>query len=420
VKLVHAADLHLDSPLRGLERYEGAPLESIRGATRRALENLIDLCLDEAVDLLLIAGDLYDGNWRDYSTGLFFAKQMSRLREAEIPVVLIRGNHDAASQITKHLRLPENVHELAARQPETRLFERLGVAVHGQSFARRDVSEDLAAGYPPACSGLFNVGLLHTCASGREGHDPYAPCSVETLASKGYDYWALGHVHRREVLSRDPWIVFAGNLQGRHARETGPKGATVVQVAGGRVADVAHRVVDVVRWTLLEVDTAPAAAADDVVDLVREHLDSAVAVADGRTLAVRVELRGATRAHEALEGERERWEQNLRAMANDVVGAPVWLEKILFRTAAHFDAADLAGRDDAVGHVMRALREAIADPAQAQALLDEFAELRSKLPPEVREGDDGIRLDDPAALREVLLDVERMLLPRLLSGGAGS
>src|SRR5262249_32528274 len=141
VKFLHAADLHLDSPMRGLERYEGAPLERMRGATRRALENLVELCLAEAVDLVVIAGDLYDGGWKDYSTGLFFAAQMSRLREAKIPVVLVRGNHDAASQITKTLRLPDNVRELSVKKPETLVLEGIGVAVHGQGFATRAVTE---------------------------------------------------------------------------------------------------------------------------------------------------------------------------------------------------------------------------------------------------------------------------------------
>src|SRR5688572_31835875 len=129
MKFVHAADLHIDSPLRGLDRYPGAPVEQIRGATRRALENLVSLCLTEEVDLLLLAGDIYDGDWKDYSTGLFFAAQLSRLRAARVDVVLLYGNHDAESQLTRHLELPENARRLDPRRPESVVFERLGVAV---------------------------------------------------------------------------------------------------------------------------------------------------------------------------------------------------------------------------------------------------------------------------------------------------
>ena len=137
MRILHAADLHIDSPLRGLERYEGAPVEAMREATRKALSNLVDYCLDESVALLLLAGDLFDGDWRDYTTGLFFAREMSRLREGEVKVVFTRGNHDAKSEISKHLRLPENVYELSTEAPQTIRFEDLGVAVHGQSFARK-------------------------------------------------------------------------------------------------------------------------------------------------------------------------------------------------------------------------------------------------------------------------------------------
>src|SRR5262245_22532176 len=205
MKFVHAADLHLDSPLRGLVRYDGAPVERMRAATRHALVNLVDLCLAEDAAFLLLAGDLFDGDWRDYGTGLFFLSEMARLRPAGIHVYLVRGNHDAASHVTRYLKLPEHVHELSWRRPETLVLEDRGVAIHGQSFATRAVTEDLATHYPDAIRDLLNVGLLHTCADGREGHERYAPCSVETLRNKGYDYWALGHVHAREVLARDPW-----------------------------------------------------------------------------------------------------------------------------------------------------------------------------------------------------------------------
>ena len=148
MKFVHAADLHLDSPLRGLARYEGAPVGALRLATRRAFQNLVELCLEERAAFLLIAGDVYDGDWRDYGTGLFFAAELSKLRAADIPVVLLRGNHDAESQIARHLQYPDNVHNLAVHAPQTLELATLGVCVHGQGFATKAVTSDSQARTP--------------------------------------------------------------------------------------------------------------------------------------------------------------------------------------------------------------------------------------------------------------------------------
>ena len=200
-KFIHSADIHLDSPLRGLEQYDGAPIEQIRGATRQAFANLIQFATDEHVSFVLFAGDLYDGDWRDYNTGLFFSRQMSRLREAEIAVFLIRGNHDAESKITRQLRLPDNVHSFGAREAQTVRLEHLGVALHGRSFATQATAENLSLSYPAPLDGLFNIGILHTSADGRPGHENYAPCSQSDLAAKGYGYWALGHIHRHALHS---------------------------------------------------------------------------------------------------------------------------------------------------------------------------------------------------------------------------
>jgi len=145
-RFIHAADIHLDSALQGLERYEGAPVDEIRSATRRAVDNLVELAIDEEVDFVLMAGDLYDGDWKDYNTGLYFSERMGRLREANVRVFMIAGNHDAASQITKHLRLPDNVTVFSTRSPERVLVEELSVAIHGQGFINRAVTDDLSQG----------------------------------------------------------------------------------------------------------------------------------------------------------------------------------------------------------------------------------------------------------------------------------
>jgi DNA repair exonuclease SbcCD nuclease subunit len=132
---------------------------------------------------------------------------MRKLESAGIDVFIVAGNHDAASQITKQLRLPDNVTLFSTNKPQTIVLDQLGVAVHGQGFAKREVTDDLSRAYPQASPNLFNIGILHTCLDGKPGHEPYAPCSLDGLRSKGYDYWALGHVHNREVISQDPWIL---------------------------------------------------------------------------------------------------------------------------------------------------------------------------------------------------------------------
>lgn len=417
---IHAADLHLDSPLRGLERYEGAPVDRIRGASRRALSNLIDVCLAEQAAFLLLAGDIFDGDWKDYGTGLFFAKQMARLQQADVPVYLVRGNHDAASHVTRHLQLPDNVHELGARRAETHVLDRHGVAIHGQSFATRAVTDDLSVAYPAAVPGALNIGLLHTCAEGRPGHERYAPCALEALIDKGYDYWALGHVHQREVLARTPWVVFPGNLQGRHARETGSKGATAVTVEGGRVVGVEHRALDVVRWTVCAVDAIRAASPDAVVDEARTALAQATADAQGRMLAARVSLSVGPDVHRRLVADGERWTEQVRAMAFELAPEGVWLERI------DWACDDGAGRDgadvdeDAVAHFVHALRGLRgADDATLAALaLEELSDVMRKLPAELRDAEDGLRLDDPATVRRLLADVESLVVGRL--GGPAS
>lgn len=419
MRIVHAADLHLDSPLRGLQRYEGAPVERIRGATRRALSNLVDLCIEQEVALLLFAGDLFDGDWKDYSTGLFFAAQMSRLRAAGVQVVIVRGNHDAASHITRHLSLPDNVQELSSRAPETLRFESLGVAVHGQSFARRAETDDLASRYPPAVAGLLNIGLLHSSVTGRAGHENYAPCSLDVLRSKGYDYWALGHVHQREVLCEAPWVVFSGNMQGRHARELGDKGVTVIDVEGGGIRSVQHRAIDVVRWARCEVELADVERADLVPDRVRDALSEAFSAADGRALVARVVLEGCSQAHAELHAERERWVNEIRAVAFDV-DPSVWVEKVQLRTTAPQSDSQRQARADALGELMAGLHVLRDDEDALQALESDFADLRSRLPPELRQGADGLRFEEAELWRELVTDVEELLLLRLLGGAEGA
>ena len=354
---IHAADIHLDSALHGLERYEGAPVEEIRSATRRAFDNLIDLAIGEDVAFVLLVGDLYDGDWKDYNTGLYFVERMGRLRDAGIRVFIVAGNHDAASQITKHLRLPDNVTLFSTKHPEQIILEDLNVAVYGQGFATRAVTDDLSQAYPQGDPQLFNIGLLHTCLDGKPGHEPYAPCTVDGLRSKGYQYWALGHVHNREEVNQDPWIVFPGNIQGRHIRELGPKGCTLVSVDNGEIAEVEHHDLDVMRWAACELDVSVSETIDDIYEVVRDGLQSALDSAEGRPVAVRLVLRGATPAHSSLHAERAHLIQEYRALATGLGGAGIWIEKFSIKTTPSISIDEALQRDDALSGLLLSIKE---------------------------------------------------------------
>ncbi|MEW8560573.1 MAG: DNA repair exonuclease [Candidatus Thiodiazotropha sp.] len=420
MRFLHAADIHLDSALHGLERYEGAPVEEIRSATRRAFDNLIELAIDEEVAFVLLAGDLYDGDWKDYNTGLYFVERIGRLRDAGIRVFIVAGNHDAASQITKHLRLPDNVTLFSTKHPEQIVLEDLNVAVYGQGFATRAVTDDLSDAYPQGDPQFLNIGLLHTCLDGKPGHEPYAPCSVDGLRSKGYQYWALGHVHNREEVSQDPWIVFPGNIQGRHIRELGPKGCTLVSVKNGEIAEVEHRDLDVMRWSLCELDVSASETIDDIYEQVSKGLQSASDAAEGRPVAVRLVLQGACAAHSTLHADRERWTQEYRALATGLGGAGIWLEKVAIKTWPSVSVDEVLERDDALSGLLRAIRDMEMDASALDNLTDDISALRQKLPAELLGGDDPYDPTNPEVLKETLEDIKELLVNRLINTEKGA
>jgi DNA repair exonuclease SbcCD nuclease subunit len=410
-RFVHAADIHLDSPLVGLERYEGAPIEAARQATRRALENLVSLCVQREVAFLLIAGDLYDGDWKEFGTGLYFVAQMARLREAGIPVVLVAGNHDAANKMTRRLPLPDNVHMLSADRPETVRLEQFQVAIHGRSFPKQAVTENLVAEYPAAVPGQFNVGLLHTALGGCDGHEPYAPCTLEDLRSRHYDYWALGHVHREAVLCEDPMVVFCGNLQGRHARETGPKGCKLVTVDRGRI-ELEHCPLDVLRWEHCRIDAGSALTGEDLQEQVRAALDALAMRSEDRRLAVRMTIEGRSAIHRRLMAEPVTWTNRIRALASDVGVGQIWVEKILLATAPPLAAGPAA--EGPLAELLAWIGSRQSGPEDVASLADAVADLLEKLPPELREGPESLGVGRPERLRALAQQAEQLLAHRLL------
>jgi len=416
-KFIHAADVHLDSPLRGLSRYDSAPIETIRDACRRAFENLVNLAIEEKVAFILLAGDLYDGDWKDYSTGIFLSQQMGRLGKHSISVYSVAGNHDAANRMTKSLDSPGNMTMLSSRKVETIKVDDLAIAIHGRSFGSQHVDENLAAGFPSAEKNMFNIGLLHTSLDGREGHAIYAPCSIDDLRTKGYQYWALGHIHKQEFVLENPWIVFPGCIQGRHIRETGAKGCVLVTVENGNVSEVEEYALDVLRWVLCIVELADVSEMREVLERTRKAIEQERALADGRPIAMRIRFEGVTIISDKLAAYPERLEQQIKALGAEIAGDDLWIERVENATVGKLSLEEALSDESAFSKLILAILATPSNPDEINKLKEVITDLRQKIPTEAFNADSVVNLDENQTVERLIEEAKHLLIGRLLTEG---
>lgn len=412
MKFIHTADIHLDSPLHGLGNYPDAPSAQLRGASREAFVQLVDRAIEEAVDFLVIAGDLYDGDWRDYNTGIFFIREMGRLKRAGIPVYLLFGNHDAENEMTKRLTLPENVFTFGSRKPVTLRLDDLKVALHGQSFKDKAVTDNLVLGYGSPVPDYYNIGVLHTALEGNAAHANYAPCSRAELHAKGYDYWALGHVHEFQHWNEQSHIVFPGNLQGRHIREIGQRGAVLVTVDDGQTS-VERVYLDVLRWELLNVDATQCTTMSDVARRVGEELNRLLDVDGNVPRAVRVVVTGRSPAHGALFGKSKDLRAEVLGQIAAIGNDRLWLEKVKIQTQPEAMAPELDNAVGAIADLKEILEEAATSPDFLAQLTSELQPFLGKLSGEVREDVPLVKLARQGGLGELVRHVSPALLATL-------
>ncbi|MCW2920584.1 MAG: Metallophosphoesterase [Thermoleophilia bacterium] len=409
--LIHAADLHLGSPLGGLDHNDQLPARRIRQAPMRAFERLAELCADRAADVLVIAGDLFDGD-ADLATMREAAQVLERICRAGTKVVTIRGNHDADSRMLRRLPAIDGLEQLPTDRAGTVRFDELGIAIHGRGFDTPRVLENIVLDYADAVDGALNVGLLHTSLAGAPGHSPYAPCTVADLAARGYQYWALGHVHKRQVHSEQPWIIHPGNTQGRDVGETGARGVTVVEFGDGQVLGTPEHVdLDEVRWSRLRVELEADEPVEDLIERVGEQLATIVARGADLVHLVRVELVGRGVAHDALDADPARWRDALNTAALEISPEGLYLERIKLRTSPRLpDREELLAREDFVGAAARELLDADPEPTPLDA--DAFAALDKKLG-QLQVAAGGAELM-PALSAEELAQARESLVGRLL------
>ena len=415
-RFIHAADVHLDSPLRSLALRDPDLAELIGNATRRAFVRIIDLCLDEQVDALLLAGDLYDGDQTSMKTARFLSEQIRRLHEAGIHVFVIRGNHDALSRITKELTFPDSVKVFGGRAEAIVVDRSNGdfpVAIHGLSFAQPHAPESLIGKYKLPIEGAVNIGLLHTSLAGAPGHDLYAPCSLADLQATGFRYWALGHVHKRSVVEGKCAIVMPGMPQGRDINEAGAKSVTLVTVADDRSILIEERVTSIAQFERVSIDATRIDDWRDLVGALGRVIERARNGLASEHLVARVHLTGTTPLAWRIRRDLDLLKTEVDDRAS-MIGA-CWVERLEVDCKAPGAAA--ASRDHPITELRRLIDEEVirSDAYQAEAV-DIAEELRTQLPQECRNllGADAAAFK--AAVTELVKEGVEDVLARLHAG----
>jgi DNA repair exonuclease SbcCD nuclease subunit len=374
LRFVHAADLHLDSPFLELASSPDAErvARTLRDATFAAYDAIIDLCIRERVDALLVAGDVYDGADSSFRAQLRFVAGLNRLHEAGIRSFVCHGNHDPLDGWEAGLDMPGSCHRFGP-EVESVPFDPANPSrgtVYGMSYPRQSVKENVARRFRRDQQGGVAIGLLHCNVGSNTGHAPYAPCTLEDLVDTGMDYWALGHVHTAQVLrAQSPAVVYPGNPQGRHPNETGPRGACLVNIDDAGRVTIESRPMDVVRWSNLSVPIDGLGGLQELLDRIESDVGDALEAAEGRHLLYRLALTGQGELHHDL--QRTGLLEEIRSDRNDAIGSPfAWCGRISDITRPAFDRQQALGAGDFLSEVLALVDGARGDPAAQNELAE--------------------------------------------------
>lgn len=409
-KFLHAADLHLDTQPSGLHGYPEEVATLLRDASLGAFDNLVREALRQEVAFCVFAGDIYDGADRGTRAELAFRRGLTQLAEAGIRSFIAHGNHDPTEGGWSTVSTwPESVKVFGASEPETVTFEVDGttVAVQGVSYAERETTDNLATRFEHHDGVDVQIGVLHTNAGSNPDHDPYAPCALDDLRAVGLDYWALGHIHKRQTLAGpSPWVVYPGNTQGRHAKpsEQGAKGAVVVAVAeGGAIEEPEFVSLDVLRFVAPTISVEGLTDAGALTDAMSQLADELRAEHQHRALVIRPTLEGRGTLHELL-ADPDSCSDLLGSLRHEWASRSplVWWDRIVDRTGGEVDLAELEAQNDFLGNALRAVdpTEGIVTP------LERLTPRTERL---------GVTVPDPSDAE--LVERARMLVADLLTDG---
>lgn len=374
IKILHTADVHLDSPLKSLALKDVDLQSTVKTATRSAFIKIVDTALFEEVSALLISGDLFDGAERSAKTAAFLTTQLDRLKAAEIPVFYIKGNHDAENPITGEISLPENVHVFDGRGGKHQI-ENSSVWIHGVSFSGRHAPESLLPKFSAPEPDAINIAMLHTSLAGSQGHDPYAPCSVPELTAMGFDYWALGHVHKRQVHSEAPWVVMPGIPQGRDIGEAGPKSATLLTIDEKNIV-VLEVPTSAAQFIDVRVSTNGVTRDDELRNRIRAVL---LEIAQGLVSdagLVRLTIEGRTSLKWQILRDQDSWREIVAELARGT--GVLWVERTKFELYTETEGA--AADTSAVAELGRLMDQIRSEPAFTSELRASLETVLAEIP----------------------------------------
>jgi exonuclease SbcD len=391
---VHAADLHLDSPFKGLTKVPETVRVRLKESTFQAMRRLAEVARQESADFVVLAGDLYDSADRSLRAQLRLQRMLAELTAEGIGVFVVHGNHDPESGRQAKLDWPDGVHVFGSAAgsaecvPAYRRSGELAAHIYGISYPSAAVTDNLALRFAKREGAPFHLALLHANVDGDPAHDNYAPCRLTELMAAGFDYWALGHVHDRRVLHEYPHVVYPGNMQGRSVRETGAKGVYLVRVSETGDVRLDFRDTSDVRWMESVVSIDGAEREQQLKDRLLQAAENARMSGDGRPVVLRLRLEGRGLLHHALlqDALAEEWLEELR----DWLGSPeeredwVWPESLAVRTSGAADLEALAEEEGFLGELVRLGLHVADNPSASRAIMTDALET-ARSQPKLRE-----------------------------------
>ncbi len=413
-RFLHCSDLHIDSPFKGLSTVHPSQAERFRNSTYLAFQNVIKIALKEEVDAVLIAGDIYDGSDKSLQAQLKFRRGLQELSDAGIYTFIVHGNHDPLDGWSASLDWPERVHVFSGTQVERHPVINNGVVrayVHGISYPTRDVKENLALKFFRDDKQGFAIGLLHTNVGHQTGHDDYAPCSMDDLVAANMDYWALGHVHKFQVLREsNPAVVYSGNTQSRHMRETGEKGCCLVTLHQNASPEIKFIPTDVVRYIHDEVDLSGRISMEEVIQAVRAKCERLADQVKDRDVFLNLSLNGRTQIHAELKkgDSLESLHDETRIYFEGRIPS-VWLN-LKLETDGLYDIDSLRQGNDFIADLITLFED--------EGKLETHTELKEALKPVFETWQGKKHLDDfsDAEMKDILIQARSLCLDKLLAG----